>query len=356
MLRGGNAGLLQCAAVQRRLAAADPALAIALNMHLFSVGMAVEHWVRARDACGLVLEAIATEHLIVASAFAEPGLGGALLRSNVRAARTAGGYLVSGVKAPCSLAAHCDLVCFQMQADANEPRGLMTALIPSRAPGVRIEPSWDSLGMRASGSDTLRLDACFVPDELVFHRCEPGVDDDEIFAAGLVWFSVTTAATYIGVATAALEAARDELQRAPVSYLGSTRSGVNSVQVAFGEVVAGVLAIEAACAMVAARMDEARDGPRTLLPVALGVKHVTVDACIRAVETAGELVGAASYKRSAPLARLWRDVQAARFHPPTRLATRQLLGRWALGLPYSFELDDHPGDRNELYKRLRERT
>jgi hypothetical protein len=37
-----------------------------------------------------------------------------------------------------------------------------------------------------------------------------------------------------------------------------------------------------------------------------------------------------------------RDAQAIRFHPPTRFATRQILGRWALDLPFAFELDERP--------------
>jgi hypothetical protein len=42
------------------------------------------------------------------------------------------------------------------------------------------------------------------------------------------------------------------------------------------------------------------------------------------------------------MARLWRDVQAVRFHPPTRLVGRQIIGRWALGLPLSLDPDERP--------------
>jgi alkylation response protein AidB-like acyl-CoA dehydrogenase len=341
-LKGGGAGLLQCAAVQRRLGMVDPALAIAVNMHLFSVGMAVEHWLRRRDSCGLLLEAIATQNRIVASAFAEPGLGGSLMRSTVRARSTTGGYRVTGVKSPCSLAAHCDLVCFQMQAEATGSNTLMTALMPSKVPGVRVEATWDAIGMRASGSDTLFLDDCFVPDELIFHRCEPGGDYDEIFAAGLVWFCVTTTATYLGVVRAALDAACDSLKRSTVPDLGSARADSPSVQGQLGELIAPTLAIEAACATLADRIDSRNHDPRSLVPFAVALKHVSVDACIHAVEASAELLGGKSYARTGIFARLWRDVQAARFHPPTRLTSRQLLGKWALGLPFGLELDDGP--------------
>jgi alkylation response protein AidB-like acyl-CoA dehydrogenase len=339
-LDGGGASLLECAAIQRRLGRADPALAIAVNMHLFSVGMAVEHWMRNQDACGLLLSAIASQHRILASAFAEPGLGGALLRSHVKATRKGRGYLVEGIKSPCSLAAHCDLVCLQMQADPIEPEGLMMALIPSNLPGIRIERTWDSLGMRASGSDTLRIEQCFVPDELIFHRCEPGFDEDEVFAAGLIWFCVTTTATYLGVVNAAFDAALEELHSTVLPNDSSRRATLPSVQAALGESVSRTLALEASCAGVAERIDRRQCDARSLLPTAVAIKHVAVEICIRAVGDIAELIGGKSYARTGKLARLWRDVQAARFHPPNRLVARQLLGRWVLQLPLLFEVDE----------------
>ena len=336
-LQGGNAGLLECAAVQRRLAIADPALAIAANMHLFSVGMAVEHWLRRRDSCGLILEAIATQNRIVASAFAEPGLGGALLQSNVKARPTRGGYIVNGVKSPCSLAAMCDLVAFQMQGE-GDAAALMTAFVPSSLPGVRVERSWDALGMRGSASDTLRFEDCVVPEELIFHRHMPGDEVDEVFAAGLVWFCVTTTATYLGVVQRALDAACEEITHTRPPHVNATRAEMPAIQSQLGELVSRTLATEAACAGIAAHLDSRRSDPRSVLPLAIALKHTAVDACVAAVEGVAELAGGRSYGRGSQLARLWRDVQAARFHPPNRLVSRRALGRSALGL--TFSLDD----------------
>jgi alkylation response protein AidB-like acyl-CoA dehydrogenase len=339
-LHGHGAGLLTCAAVQRRLAMADPALAVALNMHLYSVGIWAEHWDRRRDACGLLLEAIATQQRIVASAFAEPGLGGSLVRSTMTARRTAGGYLVSGVKSPCSLAAHCDLVCFQMQVEPAEPGGVLTVIIPAQTPGLRVEPTWNSLGMRGSGSETLKFDQCFVPNELIFQRADPGANDDEVFAAGLVWFCVTTTAIYLGLATAAVEAACEGLRQAWLPYLGSTRADLATVQARLGELVAGTLTLDAACAGIADRLDKRLVDARSLVPLAVAVKHDSVEKCIAAVEGAAELVGSRAYAHAGLLARLWRDVQAARFHPPTRLVAPQFLGRWTLGVRSAPELPE----------------
>jgi alkylation response protein AidB-like acyl-CoA dehydrogenase len=340
-LNGAGAGLLECAAVQGRLAAADPGLAIAVNMHLFSLGIAVEHWKRHRDTCGLLLEAISTQQRIVASAFAEPGLGGSVLRSTVKAVRSGDGYRVTGVKSPCSLAADCDLVCLQMQAEPAERDGLMVAVIPATAPGVRVERTWDPLGMRGSASDTLLLEDCFIPDAQVFHRARPGFDGDETFVAGLVWFCVTTTATYLGVAGAAVAAACAGLHRSRLAHLNRRRADLPSVHGQLGDAVAGLLTVEAACTAVAAGLDSGR-AAADLLPVAIATKHRAVEACTRAVDDASELLGGASYARTGAMARLWRDVQAVRFHPPTRLVGRQIIGRWALGLPLSLDPDERP--------------
>jgi len=339
---GGGATLLECAAAQRRLAAADPGLAIAVNMHLFSVGVMVEHWRRARDASWLLLEAIATQRRLVASAFAEPGLAGSLLRSHCVATPVDKGYQVSGVKMPCSLAGRSDLICLQMQLPEPGPDSLLVALIPTDSPGVRVERTWNTLGMRASESDTLRLEDCFVPEDLVFYRCRPGFDADEVFAAGLVWFAITTTATYLGVASQLLGQVRQALQKARVRHLDAVRAQLPSVQSAVGELSATLATQELACIGLARTADAGGVDPRGLLPAALGLKHTSVEACTRVVAEAAELVGAMSYGRRGPFERLWRDVQAVRFHPPVRLATRQILGRWSLGYPFSFELDERP--------------
>src|SRR5262249_32429086 len=160
----------------------------------------------------------------------------------------------------------------------------------------------------------------------VFHRCEPGNDEDEVFATSLIWFCVTSTATYLGVVSAAVEAACSGLKSATLTHLGAARAELPSVQGQLGELLASTLALEAGCARVADRLDGGRHDPCSLVPAAVAIKHVAVGACIRAVEESAELVGGASYARTGTFARLWRDVQAARFHPPTRLAARQLIG------------------------------
>jgi alkylation response protein AidB-like acyl-CoA dehydrogenase len=338
---GMGAGLLECCAAQRELAAADPGLAIAANMHLFSVGLMVEHWRRRADTAWLLMEAIATQNRLLASAFAEPQLGGSVVRSTLRARRDGKGWRVSGTKAPCSLAAEADLVCLQLQSEpsVDAPDELLVAMLPTTAPGLLVRETWDAMGMRGSASNTIVLQDCFIPDDLVFYRAPVETDLDDVVAAGVVWFCLTSTAVYAGLAESALAIGRSLQHRLRIRHLDAVRAELPSYQAVVGDAVSDLLTIEAACAGLAARMDAGAD-PRDLLPAALAVKQRSVDAIPAVVDRVAEACGGVAYARSAGLERLWRDCQAIRFHPPTRPAARQFLGRTALGLTADLDLDE----------------
>ncbi|MEV6236548.1 acyl-CoA dehydrogenase family protein [Lentzea sp. NPDC051838] len=335
LFHGKGAGLVRCCAAQRALGAADPGLAIAVNMHLFSTGLMVEHWRRRTDTSWLLMEAIATQNRLLASAFAEPGLGGSATRSTLQAEQVGDGWRVTGRKRPCSLAGQADLVCLQVQTGDE----VLVALLPTTAPGLSVVPDWDALGMRGSASDTLVLEDCEIPDDLVFYRAAAGNEQDDVLAAGIVWFALTSTACYLGLAQSALELGGALLRGGRIAHLGSTRAELPSYQAVLGDPVADLLQLEAGCAHVAARMD-AGAAPEDLLGAALAVKQQAIRVVPRLLEVLAEAAGGVSYARGAGFERFWRDAQAVRFHPPTPAATRQFLARRALGLPASLDLDE----------------
>jgi alkylation response protein AidB-like acyl-CoA dehydrogenase len=336
---GSGATALQCCAVQARLAQVDAGLAIGLNMHLFSAGVILEEWRVKRDLSWALLEAVATQKRLIASAFAEPGLGGSLLRSTCRAERVAGGYRVSGVKTPCSIAARSDLVCLQMQsaAEGDGEENLLVALIPAGAQGMTVTRSWSGMGMRHSESDTLTLENVFVPDDLVFYRTRAGNDDDPVFVRGLCWFLVTAVAIYLGLAGKALDLAAAHLARARYNGGGQVRAAYPELQAALGAVFERYLVLANACQSVARAMDERADAAETVLASALALRASAVETA-RMLGDLSELCGGMAYGQGSPLAALWRDAQAVLYHPPTRLVCHQMLGRQLLGQPMFYEL------------------
>ncbi|GHJ16146.1 acyl-CoA dehydrogenase family protein [Micromonospora sp. AKA38] len=336
-MEGRGAGLVECCATQRLLGSADPGLAIAVNMHVFSVGIMVEEWRRNADTSWFLLEAIASQGRLVASAFAEPGLAGSVSRAGMTAVRRADGWTVNGRKTPCSLAGVADLYCTQAQSADGD---LVIGLLPGHAPGITVDRTWDAMGMRASGSHTVVFDDVHLPKDLVFTEGRAGVEDVTI-DAGLVWFCLTATAVYLGVAKAAADAAGEMLHRSRVVHTGGSRAHLPTYQGVAGGALSRLLTLEASCLALATQMDAGRDAT-ALLPFALALKSEAVDVVTDAVATFGEVCGGQSYGRRAPLSRLWRDAQASRYHPPTRAAVRQYLGRRHLGIGGGLDLSDTP--------------
>src|SRR4029434_1109922 len=90
-----------------------------------------------------------------------------------RARRVDGGYRITGRKAFASMIAVADHVMVLARPDdATSNTAAMFLLVPPDAPGRRVDLVWDTLGMRATRSDFMTLEECFVPDEALLLRTE----------------------------------------------------------------------------------------------------------------------------------------------------------------------------------------
>src|ERR1700728_1517993 len=339
---GLGASLLECCATQRRLGGADPGLSIACSMHLGSVGVWAEHYAHQPDMTWVFMEAVATQALIVASAVAEPGLGGSVNRSTLRAKPVEGGWEVFGRKAPLSFSACADLITLQLQSESNgdgSPSRVLVALIPRSLPGISTQRTWDTMGMRGSGSDTLVLERCFIPNPLIVYQGVPGVAGDDDIIAGIIWFCLILTSSYLGLAEAALRVTRDLLGRGRIAHLDAARAELPSFQSVIGQQVAALLTLEAACAALAGLMD-AKQKRQSLLAPALALNQHAIRIVPEVLSEFAQACGGAAYSRSCPLERFWRDSHARRFHPPTPVPVAQCLGRIGLGFPAALDLDE----------------
>jgi alkylation response protein AidB-like acyl-CoA dehydrogenase len=322
---GGGGGLLEAASAQRTLGALDPSIAIALNMHMLSMGLLADHWRRNRDNSWMLLEAIASEHFLIGSAFAEPGGGSNILRSSTRAKRTSDGVSLTGVKFPCSLATTAEMFCLSAQVEGEDTT--IVALCPASSPGVAVTGAWPSLGMRASDTARLELHDVAIDRELVFHE-GPSGSIDEIVIGGLVWFVVLASATYHGALTSLLEIAAASPARSSLSRKEAGLTSAAAELVRFGASCRGVAQtysdgrVAGAAAMVAA----------AALRIELGA---TVDRVVAALRP---LIGAPAYTQGSAASALILDALAAHHHPPSVPLAEALIAAAGAGRPLSLDL------------------
>ena len=144
------------------------------------------------------------------------------------AQRVDGGWLINGHKNWSTGGRHLThlLVSLDIEGDPAQ------VLVPNDADGVCWEPTWrDALSLRASDSDDVYLRDVLVPKDHLLARFSDGA------ARNLPnpWFPLLTAATYLGVALAARNAAiRFALERVPTA-LGKPIASLPGIQRQVGE-------------------------------------------------------------------------------------------------------------------------
>src|SRR5713101_2410017 len=122
-------------------------------------------------------------------------------------------------------AARCSPRCSKQQTIARcspvprrqqTPRPGSIFLLPRVADGRSVNPNWDTLGMRATRSDSLVLEECWVPESAVVFQSD---DIGPFRHAHLNWFWGSYTAVYLGVAAAAYDEVHKMLHaRQPQGY------------------------------------------------------------------------------------------------------------------------------------------
>ncbi|SFK36978.1 acyl-CoA dehydrogenase family protein [Methylorubrum salsuginis] len=329
-LGGGGGGLMQAAQVVGAVGAGDPAVALVLAMTLLQHGLihrADTPWPRAlADRIG---REAAADGALINALRVEPDLGtparGGLPATLAR--HDGGDWRLTGRKIYSTGAPGLAYGLVFARTDEAEPR-IGNFLVPMSSPGLRIEETWDHLGLRASGSHDVVFEDVRIPAEhaVDLRRPDEWRRPDSLQQA---WSCALLAALYDGVARASQAwFARFLHERVPGS-LGAPLASLPRFHEAFGE-NERLLSVNARLvASLAAETDE-RAPPA---PQEAGFVKLTVtENAIQAVQRVSELCGNAALSRKHPLERHLRDVLCARIHWPQGDAVRSATGRAALGV------------------------
>ena len=205
---GGGLSLLEVTRQQARLAAAAPATALAVNMHLIWTGIAKTLHDRGDHCLDFVFtEAAAGE--VFAFAISEAGNDLVLFGSTTVAHPVQdGGYEFTGTKIFTSLSpAWTRLGLFGLDTESADAPKLVHAVVTRDAPGIQTIDDWNTMGMRASQSNSTRLTAVRAEPGRVFRRLEPGPNADPLIFAIFANFEILLSAVYTGIGQRALELA-----------------------------------------------------------------------------------------------------------------------------------------------------
>lgn len=315
---GLGLGLESAAQCQRRLATAAPATALAVNMHLVWTGVAQVLAARGDQSLDYVLREAAGGE-IFAFGNSEAGNDSVLFDSRTVAAPLPdGGYSFTGTKIFTSLSpAWTQLGIFGKDTEARNGEGeLVHGFLRRDALGYRILDDWDTLGMRASQSNTTVLDGAEIPPDRIFRKLPVGPNADPLIFAIFACFETLLAAVYTGIGERALD-----LGVAAVKRRTSLKNGGRSyaqdpdIRWKVAEAAMAMDCLYPQLAIVARDVDALVDHGPQWFPKLVGLKVNATETARRVVDLAIRVSGGSSYFRGSELERLYRDVLAGIFHP-----------------------------------------
>jgi alkylation response protein AidB-like acyl-CoA dehydrogenase len=296
-LGGGGASHREVSDMLRTLAQYCGSTALALSMHQHLIAATVWKYRRGQGGDAM-LKNVAEKQLVLVSTGA-----GDWLESNGSITKTAGGYLVSAHKHFASQSAVGDM----LVTSAPFMDEVLHFPVPMNGAGVTVLNDWRALGMRGTASHTVKLENVFVPDAAIALRRPRG-------AYHPVWNVVLTVAmplimsVYVGIAqkAAALSIGhirRQKTAKPQASYLiGEMNNDLVAAEIQLNDML-----------RIANNYDfEAIDKNGHDI---LTRKTNVANAAISVVTKAMEIAGGAGFYRGFGLERLFRDVQAARYHP-----------------------------------------
>lgn len=328
-LGGGGSGLGRAAEIVRIIAEGDPSTALVVAMQHLQHGLIHEgSWPEPiADAVG---RAAVEDGALINALRVEPGLGtparGGMPETIAR--RQSDGWRLSGRKIYSTGSPALTYGLVFARTDEPEPR-IGNFLVPLAATGVRIEETWNHLGLRASGSHDVVFEDVHIPQEhAVDLRAPEGWRAPDPLQQA--WLCTLLAALYEGVARAAQGwFGLFLVTRAPGS-LGAPLATLPRFQEAFGENERLLSVSARLIGSLAAETDAGQ------LPSARESGFVKVTATENAIAVVQRIVERSSnhgLSRNNPLERHLRDVLCARIHWPQGDAVHVAAGRAALEPP-----------------------
>ncbi|RAP78487.1 acyl-CoA dehydrogenase [Paenibacillus montanisoli] len=318
---GDEIPLYEFVLLQERLAYGDGSTALAVGWHLGQImhlrttgkwpAVTFEALCRSVVKEGTMINTFASE-----ASSGSPSRGG---RPETTAVAADGGWRITGRKTFSTLSPILD----RFVVSAYIPDEDCTAdFLVHRSERVSIVETWDTIGMRATGSHDVVLDGAFAGADS--RLTGKGTDD------GGGWL-LHIPACYMGIALAARDYALAFARTYKPNSLDKPIAALPAVQQTIGEMEVELRTARTLLYESADKWDK-EPAERTAMKPELGLaKYTVTNNAIRVVDLAMRIVGGTSLSRANPLERYYRDVRAGLHNPPMDSSVIQTLAASALG-------------------------
>lgn len=318
----GGAGLdyVSYALAIEAIARASATVAVSLSVTNSLVAELLAHAGRAPQK-EQWLRRLARGDAIGAFALSEPEAGTDAANQKTRAAKTSGGYRITGRKVWVANAeAAAVAIVFACTRPGLRGQGVTAFLVSMDAPGITRTARADSLGVRGLGCTDLELDI-EVADDQVLGSVDQGF---RLAMWALQGGRVAIAAQALGIGEAALAEA--------IAYAKQRQ--------AFGQPIANYQAVQwmladmatelAAARMLTWKAAASKEWQERITLEASMAKLAASEAAHKAADKAMQILASAGYRRGSVVERLFRDVRATEIYQGTSEAQRMIIAAGVL--------------------------
>ncbi|CAM4180696.1 acyl-CoA dehydrogenase family protein [Lederbergia lenta] len=309
---GDEASLYEMVLILEQLAKGDGSTALGLGWHIgFMLSLRAGHsWPEPlfESICREVVE----NGEMVNSFASEPSTGsptrGGMPKTT--AEKTDNGWLITGRKTFSTLSPILNY--FIVTASIVGEKKIGRFLV-KKSDRVHIDETWNTLGMRATGSHDVILKQVEVPESALIGIEQPGSKRNVRQDQG--WL-LHIPACYIGIAHSARDYAIQFANDYRPNSLPGPISEVPHIQEKIGKMEVKLKTARMLLYSVADRWDQNPD-ERLELKSELGLaKYVATNSALAIVDMAMRIVGGGSLSKTFPLERMYRDVRAGLHNPP----------------------------------------
>ncbi|MCC4722959.1 acyl-CoA dehydrogenase family protein [Salinicoccus sp. RF5] len=307
---GGGISLVELMKHQEIIAKYDGATALSIGWHMGIIMDLGEKKTWDDAKYRKVVQDVIENGALINNLATEPATGSPTRggRPETTARKEGDGWILNGRKTFATLSPILKYGVVSAAIEGSDEVG--NFLVDSALKGVRVDETWNSVAMRASGSHDFIMEDVHVQEEdLVSYRTlgkkEP---------AG--WL-LHIPACYLGIARAAQDSALEFATTYSPNSIKGTISELPNVQEKLGRIEMLLMESEHFLYSVARQWDESNEEERSRMGSELGaVKTSIVNKAVEAVDLAMRVVGAKSLSADNELQRYYRNVRAGLHNPP----------------------------------------
>lgn len=296
--------------MQEKLAEGDGATALSLGWHLGVVKELSEEKPWDEKMYDRIATEIGAKQKLINRIATEPATGSPTRGGmpETTAKKDGNDYVINGRKSFATMAEVLDYYIVTAYVEDRDAVG--SILIPRKTEGVKVEKTWDTLGMRGTASDDLILENVRVPNE---HLVEISEKPKRPGPKG--WL-LHIPACYLGIAIAARNDAITFAKEFQPNSLNKPIAEVEHIQNKIGEMELRLLQARYFMYTVAEKWDNEPQKRSQLMRELGAVKLAATNSANEVVDLAMRIAGGRGLSKNMPFEQYYRDVRAGLHNPP----------------------------------------